>query len=250
MVRRLTVAGFLILLCAVTFAEPKFLTVFRDHFHPAPSSELGKADCKTCHTRPPQRNEFGKLVEEELDRQHKGEVDDAVLDAVAKQKAPDGRTFQQVIEAGVPPAMMFASAPATTPVVSTAPLIPTHSFHPALVHFPIALVVFAFVLEYAGFRRRDAALTRAAKWALGFGVAGCLASVATGLTAFVRLGFVLEGKPLVHLCVALGATTVALTALFFKLRRLDTTPAYWVLLALASALVMLAGHLGSLMVYP
>jgi uncharacterized membrane protein len=251
---RLATIWLLLLIAAFAGAEPKFLTTFRDHFHPSAQSDLGKASCQTCHTNPPQRNPFGKLVEAELEHQHKGEVDDAVLDAVAKQTAPDGRTFQQVIDAGQAPATLFPTSSPAEPTASkpaeAPPLIPTHSFHPAIVHFPIALVVFALVLEFAGLRRRDPALTRVAKWALGFGAAGCLASIVTGITAFVRLGFALEGKPLVHLCVALSATTVVLTALFFKIRRLDSTPAYWVLLVLGSGLVMLAGHLGSLMVYP
>lgn len=245
--RRVGATALSLMVCGLVFAEPKFLTSFREHFRPDPASQVGKADCQTCHTRPPARNAFGKIVEAELEAQQKGEVDDAVLKAVGEKRAPDGRTFAEIIAKGEAPAAALPLEPVAT---APQPLVPNHSFHPAIVHFPIALAVFAWVLELAGWRRQDSGLRHASAWALGAALLTAAASLATGLIALNRLGFALEGKPLVHMCSALGATTVLATAFFFKLRKQDSAPAYWVLLTLAAVLVGLTGHLGSLMVYP
>ena len=128
-------------------------------------------------------------------------------------------------------------------------VIPKHSMHPAIIHFPIALLIFAALIEVIGARRNLPHLRQTATWALGVAGAGALAAVATGLAAFLRLGMELDGTPLIHLCLALGSTTLIFTTLFFKLRKMDNIPAYWILLVLGAVVVAVTGHFGSLMVY-
>ena len=127
--------------------------------------------------------------------------------------------------------------------------VPKHSMHPAIVHFPIALLIFAALIEVVGARQKVDYLRQSATWALGIAAAGALASVATGLAAILRLGFTWEGNPLIHLCLGFGAATMIFVTLFFKLRKMDNVPAYWILLILGTMVVGAAGHFGSLMVY-
>lgn len=127
-------------------------------------------------------------------------------------------------------------------------------YHPAMVHFPVALIVVALLAELLSFKwpsLRDAAIF-------------CLAIAAMGGVAAVASGWVLAGSremngPLVDvqelhrwLGVATLASCVVALALGLSARRWPKSPArafYLAVLVGSAALVTLAGHFGATLVY-
>jgi uncharacterized membrane protein len=61
--------------------------------------------------------------------------------------------------------------------------------HPAIIHFPIALVVFSFVADWLGYFRRSDSLRAAAFWSLVAAFLGATVAVATGYSDMWRAHF-------------------------------------------------------------
>jgi uncharacterized membrane protein len=134
------------------------------------------------------------------------------------------------------------------------PLIPEHSFHPALVHFPIALFLFSGFLDFLAIRRRSSALQKAAEWNLYGAAASSIPTVATGLAFWLREGEKLKGLLLYHLVAAVLATSLLLCLAVVRRRGLEAMPAaklsaYWLFTMLGLAAVVLAGFFGGEMVF-
>ncbi len=129
--------------------------------------------------------------------------------------------------------------------VGGSPLLPLHSYHPALVHFPVALFAFAaFLLLFSG---RNRAWGEASRIVAGGGAASLLVVLPTGLVAMLRLGYPLAGAMLVHLL--LGSATALAGVLAWRDRSERSAGRYRVWILLAGGLSLLTGHWGSLLVY-
>jgi len=250
-------------------ARPEFWATFERTYAVKKGSALEQAKCITCHipAGPPARNPYGKTVEEALHAAHSKEVTSTILRQIEnKDSDGDGWTNGDEIAAGTLPGDP-KSHPSGTPVKhpssgatpgpatsGPAPLIPTHSFHPQIVHFPIALFLFGGFLEGWGLWKRRSNLREAGFLCMtGAGVTS-LAAVATGLIAVYRLGFALKGTVLIHLVLALSATVgMAVTALAGRAAaragKERSGRLYWLILLLSLALVGAAGHFGGMLVY-
>ncbi len=139
--------------------------------------------------------------------------------------------------------------------LATSPLLEVGGrAHVALVHFPIALVAAALVFEVARLARRRSSPSPAALGCLALGLAGGLAAIASGWLHADAEG--LSGSPSVewHRWTAIVSIAAVLLTLGLALagrketavsvRRLSV-----VFLAFAAALVTLAGHQGSELVW-
>lgn len=239
-------------------ALPQFWETYKAHYGIKGGSDAAKATCQTCHTAPPQLNVFGKTVKNAL--HESGSMDRLtaqVLDRVASLDS-DGDGFANGAEAkggflpGDPKSHPTGAAKKVAPdqAAKAEDLVPKHSFHPTLVHFPIALFILGALLDLLGWRRGDAGLRRAASWNLGFGSVSTALAVPTGFVAALRLGYPLTGGPvLIHWLTSAMATLLMAATAVWQLRRTPTSAAYWALLVLSTLAVAAAGHFGGGLVY-
>lgn len=212
-----------------------------------------------CHTTPPQHNDFGKLVKATMSKQGTpGKLTPDVLQSIeAVDSDRDGWTNGDEARAGFNPGDAKSHPPgqprSKAPVVphSSPELVPRHTFHPVIVHFPIALFIFGAFLEFLGKFRRDDVVRNVAFWNLVFGGLATLAAIPTGFIAAFRLGYPLTpGTPVfLHLALGIGAAALMLAVLFWRRTGLVTKPAYWILLAVTALAVGAAGHFGGQLVY-
>lgn len=132
--------------------------------------------------------------------------------------------------------------------------IPDYAFHPAIVHFPIALFIAGWLLDAIGFLRKDKNLLIAGWFNLALAAASSLAAVASGLAALIFMGMSLQGTVLTHMLLAL-LTTVMMWAMFglraYRHEKM-TAPArvaYYVLAVVTLVTISYVGHLGGQLVY-
>ncbi|MCC7433895.1 MAG: DUF2231 domain-containing protein [Methanoregulaceae archaeon] len=245
--------------CASAHAKPEFWNAYREHFKLENHFPNYKAGCLNCHAGVPKRNAFGRKVEAAMIG--RAQLTAEVLAPLEKEDTDgDGWPNAEEIRAGFLPADP-RSHPEGTPPGPVNPIeveeaaietvsIPNHRFHPLVIHFPIALFLFGAFLDVLGYRRGDDGLRRLALWNLGFGAAVSVVAVITGLLALFALGWELQGAVLAHLAFGLTASA-SMLATFFVRRKGDppTKPGYWMLLAFASLATIVAGHLGSSLVF-
>lgn len=141
-------------------ALPPFLDTFTEHYQPARDSALFKAKCMTCHTSKDggARNAYGKDLDKAIHEAGSHELTVAALALIeSKDSDGDGATNIEEIRAGFLPGDRSNRPPAEEgePAVTSRPptpppaeLIPKHSFHPLIVHFPIGLFIFGAFLEF------------------------------------------------------------------------------------------------------
>ena len=247
----------------VPFAEalPQFMQLFRAHYNIAANSHLFDMKCTVCHIANgnPNHNPYGKELKVLVEASPHKLLTAAMLKDVEKSDSDhDGYSNIDEVLAGTSPGdpksfpspIMAANdgSPDTTRR-TLLDLVPTHSFHPLIVHFPIALFLFGVFLEILGRWKQMPDLRKFAIWNLGFGAIASVGAVATGLTAFLRLGFPLEGNVLTHLI--LGSSSAILMCVVAYWRRLGIYDHkfYWFILLLTAAVVAATGHIGASIVY-
>jgi len=253
--------GFLVLyvaLSSLAHARPEFLETFREVCGPL-KGKVATAQCMVCHVKPPERNAFGKAVRDEFIKLRLAGPNAAVFQAIEPLDSDgDGWPNGDEIRAGTLPGDRL-SAPDGTPPMTPAPvaaakepasLIPEHAFHPMIVHFPIALFLFGVFLDVLGARRRDGSLRRLAGWNIGIGSLTALVAVGTGLTAFTIRGFPFEGLYRLHMLLGIGTAVTMLSVAWFKRKNPEASGAdYWIGVAIATVLTILAGHFGATIVF-
>jgi uncharacterized membrane protein len=208
-----------------------------------------KADCLVCHTQPPKRNEYGKAVEAALIQSGTTEITAKVFQAIEKSDADsDGVSNSDEIKADTMPGDA-KSKPAQTAngvgnKVESTELIPKHSLHPAIIHFPIALLAVAALLQILSVRKSDEIYHKASVINLAIALICSIGAIISGIAAWLRLGYVLEGNLLIHLILASLSILIGLAAYLQREK-----PAYLWLIGASGALVLIAGHFGGTMVY-
>lgn len=129
-------------------------------------------------------------------------------------------------------------------------------FHPAIVHFPVALLMVAAVLEVCFLFSRKVGMQQAAVWNLHLGAAGAVVAAAMGwaLAETMSVEPELRSTLLWHRWLGVGTAafgTVAVVAWHVQ-RRVPSRGfllLYRLVLILGAAAVALAGHTGGTLVY-
>jgi len=251
---------FFLMTVAIAHSRPEFWNTYRDHYKLEDSFPNMKAGCLNCHAGVPKRNPFGIDVQGVLAGQ--AAVNGDMLASIeSKDSDGDGFPNGAEIKAGFLPGDS-ASHPEGTPPMPVAPKpvenagestisIPDHRFHPLVVHFPIALFIFGALLDVLGHRRGDESLRKLALWNLGAGALCSLLAVPTGVLALFALKWELQGTVLFHFAGGLTAAGLMLATFLYRRQSESppTSPAYWMLLALAVAATTITGHLGSVLVF-
>lgn len=231
-------------LCIIANANPEILKHFKEVY--------GKpnADCSVCHIKPPQRNPFGKSVEAAMDKASSSEVTAEIFKSIETEDSDgDGVSNGEEIKADTKPGDATSKPTGTIKVVPksdepSSELIPKHSLHPAIVHFPIALLAIAAFLEFLGKRKQDELYHKASVINLAIGLICATGAITTGIIAWLRLGYKLEGNLLIHVILASISVLIGLGAYIKR-----ETPIYLWLILVSGALVLLAGHFGGTMIY-
>ncbi|HEX9779878.1 MAG TPA: DUF2231 domain-containing protein [bacterium] len=133
---------------------------------------------------------------------------------------------------------------------------PMESAHPLIVHFPIALLLSAALLDMLATAVRKPSWHRVALWNLGVGTLGASAAVWSGLRAAEVAKHSFEIHQVMERHQTLGIATLVLAAVLAAARLIvrDRLPAWWRAFALLAVLA-LAGtlgytaHLGGRLVY-
>ena len=251
---------------AVASAFPPFLGRLKETYPIPAGSALDRAKCQACHAQASggPRNPFGKALEAKLEASGASGLTKQIFESLQNDDADgDGASNKSEIEAGNLPGdpkdkpATAAPTTGTTGTTAAAPepggdLVPKHSMHPIIVHFPIGLFLFGAFLEFFGIRGRNDALRQAAFWNMAAGALTGLASVATGVVAALRLSYELlkPGTPVFnHLICGSLAAGLMLGIAAWRRRQAPVTSAYFAALALTVALVVVAGHFGGALVY-
>lgn len=130
------------------------------------------------------------------------------------------------------------------------------SFHPLIVHFPIALLLTATALDLMATLMKRPNLHRVALWNLGLGTLGAATAVLTGLQAEEVAKHSFEIWRVLEIHERLGITTLllAIMVLAWRLTHRDHLTRRARLLTLGVMLVMcttvsIGGYLGGRLVY-
>lgn len=264
--RRATVrVGFVTLLAVAAttsaVARPEFWELYRTHYRLPVGSDSDRARCMNCHTSPPQHNPYGAYLKQmmKLEGTPSTLSDHVLRISEAQDSDGDGWANGEESRAGTNPGDPTSHpigsrprAPAMAPqAMGESPFMPRHTFHPVIVHFPIALFIFGAFLDFLGRYRRDDVVRGVGFWNLLFGLLATLVAIPTGFIAAIRLGYPLSvGTPVfTHLSLGILAALLMLVVVLWRRTNLVTSKAYWILLAIAAAVVGVAGHFGGQMVY-
>ena len=250
---------------ALSEAKPRFLKALLNTYTVDPASALGQAKCAICHTNVPQRNAYGKDVKKLLDASSDGQVTAELLHQLdAVDSDGDGWSNGDEIKQGFLPGDPASHPSGTAPKVEkpnssavgtatgskeSSSIIPSNGFHPVVIHFPIALFLFAIVLEFFGIRRKEPALNTAALWNLSGAIISLAVVTPTGIAAWLIGQHKLEGTMLIHLLLAITSLLMMIGTLVARKKLGFESKAYWTILLIGAIVVGLTGHFGGQLVY-
>lgn len=161
------------------------------------------------------------------------------------------------------PAAASGAAPKEPEPPTDSELWPKNRWHPAIVHFPIALFLAGLFLDFIGYWKKDKNLLYAGWYNLVLAALSAVAACATGLLVTIRMdksltmmsGDVMVPSPTgMHMAAALAFSFIAWGMVALRVYRHDDMPkysrwAYYVLAVLGFITISAAGHLGGRIVY-
>ena len=123
------------------------------------------------------------------------------------------------------------------------------NFHPVLVHMPIGILIFAFILEIYQRIKPKENLTTSIKLALGFGVLSALVSIGTGLL-LEENGAYDPDLLWQHKWMAISLTVLSIVIFFAKdAKQVLLQKLYFPLFVAVNIMLVLAGHWGGSMTH-
>lgn len=245
-------------LSGLAVAEPEFLDTFKAHYKIQDSSPIGKKSCGICHISEDDYgfNPFGRDVKKEMFAVSAKDLTEGILATVEKEDSVgDGTTNGDRIAAGTPPGQGTPKADAVpASVEEPKSAIPKNGFHPAIVHFPIALFLGALLLDFIGLVRKDKNFLLAGWYNLVLAALSAIGAVASGWLAMDLSKFPMRGTIREHLLLAVGSGVAMWIMVALRVYKHDkmvplARAVYWVLAIGAMVAISVAGHLGGVVVY-
>lgn len=257
------VAGTIVLataLSATANATPEFWGQYQKLQTMEPRSVMLTAECKNCHTSPPRRNPYGKQIEKAMESAGKKEITSDLLRQISSLDSDgDGSTNEQEWKSdtlpGDPLSKPVAGSQGNPPTGSSPgdtgnALLPKHAFHPAVVHFPIALFIIGVAVDVFGFRKRDETIRKFGYWNMSIGLGFSILAVITGLLARSFNNFAWnEPAFLTHFVASVSATILMLASILLRRSHHRESWFYFAVAVVAALVVGAAGHFGAAMVY-
>ena len=259
---RIAFALILSSISATVFAKSEFLDLFMSTYKISDSSVLGQKACLICHQTEDDYTKmtpYGRDLKKGLADAGTDTLNAAILKTVgALDSNGSGKTNEQKILGGTypgEPGPVSAKTPPPAPVpAKPKSLIPKNGFHPAVVHFPIALFIAGLFLDAAGLIRRNRHLLISGWYNIVMAAVTSFGGIATGLLAMYVQKIPFRGLILTHLILA--GISVFLMLIMIALRvdkhekmHLPSRIIYYILATLCFVLISYAGHLGGAFVY-
>lgn len=128
-------------------------------------------------------------------------------------------------------------------------VIPEHAFHPAVVHFPIALFIVGVLLDVLGRARRNDSLREAGWWNMLIGSLSSLLALGTGLIARDLTGYEWnEADFYAHFVLAAASIVLMAAATGMRKSKMRDSWVYFLTAIVAAVMVGAAGHYGFILV--
>jgi uncharacterized membrane protein len=240
-------------------AKPDYLEPFQNYFK-ANSGPIAERACANCHVSNSDYglNLLGKEIAHEKVAANSKSLTDAILLKVASLDANgDGVSNADEVAAGKDPSVAVAGA---KPVETTPEppqkksIIPKNAFHPAIVHFPIALFLGGILLDAVGYRRRNTTLLWAGWYNLLFASITTFAALISGYVATLFMKIPIAGLIQEHMIYALGSTVLMWAMVGIRARRHEKLQGgllgvYFAIALVSVFLISWSGHLGGVFVY-
>ncbi len=245
-------------LAPVAKAEPEFLDTLTAKYNIKDDSTLGQKSCGICHVSEDDYhfNPFGKQLADYLTDHNLKAVTNEVLDAVGKENAAGvGGTNDEKLRAGELPGVVPPGAKAApTPPAVPKPFVPKNGFHPAIVHFPIALLIAGIFLDFIGLLKKKPNFLAAGWYNLVLAAVSSLGAVCSGLYAMTVMKLPYKGLIFNHLKLAILATVMMWIMVALRVHRHENMKVglrvvYYTLATIAFLAIAVAGHLGGSFVY-
>lgn len=243
-------------LSALPWATGDYLDAFLTHYKVSESSELGKVSCGACHVSDSDFafNAYGKDMVKAMTDSGKSEIDGAFLESLESLDSDgDGTPNGDEIRADGMPGVGSTAAAAAEPK-KKAKFPPKNAYHPAIVHFPIALFIAGLILDFFGMIRKDKTLLFAGWLNLVMAAVTAIGGILSGVGAMALMKLPYRGLIFDHMLYAVGSASLMFIMVAMRLHRHEkmNLPARVVYYALATACFLTiswAGHLGGVFVY-
>ena len=262
--------GALLVLATTAQAKPEYFDVLVKAY-PTYEKALSARSCANCHTSDSDftKNLYGKQVAQQLLNAETKTLTPEILhasDALATNPGDISnldKIKQGLALAAVAPAGTGGAPAAAGDSKSTAahpggperkPFWPKNGFHPAIVHFPIALFIAALLLDLVGIVRNNPKFLVAGWYNLLMAAVSSFAGITTGLLALFTMGLHFKGLIFQHLITAILATIIMWILVILRVGKHDKMTqnqriVYFVFALAGMILISISGHLGGAFVY-
>ena len=255
---RIVLALFLTSLSVSAFSKSEFLDLFMSTYKISDSSPLGEKSCLICHQTEDdftKLNVYGSDIKMELGAAGATTLNLAVLKEVGGLDSNGtGKTNEQKILAGTAPGDPGPIKVSAPPKAKPKSLIPKNFFHPAVVHFPIALFIAGLALDAFGLIFKKKELLIGGWYNILMASLTSFGGIATGFGAMYMQKVPFKGLIFNHMVLALTSATLMLIMVGLRVHRhekmhVPTRVVYFLLAATCFVLISYAGHLGGAFVY-
>lgn len=252
-------------LAPMAMANGEFLDAFMSHYKLKEESPLGEKSCGVCHVSDSDFafNAYGKDLKKVMTDKGAAEVSGDLLASLdVADSDGDGTPNLKEIEAGsFPGDPSSGGAPGVKPGAASAEpakkpasFPPKNFFHPAVVHFPIALFIGGLILDFLGMLRKDKTLLQAGWYCIIMAAITSLGGILTGVGAMALLKLPYRGLIFSHLAFAVVSSAIMWIMMLMRVHRHEKMNVpmrviYYILAVTCFAMISWAGHLGGVFVY-
>lgn len=254
--RSTVIAAAVLCLAGSAMANQEFLDAFTAKYKVKDTSKIAGAACAACHVSNEdfKRNPYGKDLEAQGDK-----PSDAGFTAIeSKDSDSDGTPNLKEIESDTLPGDDKSGGDPNAPKVEKpkeeTSFIPKNGFHPAIVHFPIALFIGGLFLDALGLWKKNKTLLHAGWYNIIMGAVTALGGIASGILAMIMSKFPLAGTVMQHIVLALISCACMFVMVFLRVHKhekmqIGARVVYYILAVAAFVLISWAGHVGGDLVY-
>lgn len=263
--KRLLLVISLVSLAGIVCAKGEYLDTFLSHYSIKDGTPLAEKSCGICHVSDSDFsfNPYGKDVKKALTDEGLDDVNATLLVSLeAADSDGDGTPNGKEIAAGTFPGdpasggVPGAKTTATTAPAEKepAPFPPKNGFHPAIVHFPIALFIGGLILDFLGMLRKDKTLLQSGWYCILMAAVTSLGGVLSGVLAMSLQKLPYKGLIFNHLAMAVTSALIMWVMVGMRVHRhekmnVPMRVVYYVLAIACFVLISWAGHLGGVFVY-
>ena len=247
-------------LASVAQANGEFLDAFLTHYKVKDDAPLGVISCGVCHVSDSDFafNAYGKEMKKAMTDRGATTVDAALLASIEPMDSDgDGKSNIDEITGGTNPG--DASSGGTGPAPETAPkeaahFPPKNAYHPAIVHFPIALFIGGLILDLLGLIRRDKTMLQAGWYCIVMAAVTAIGGILSGVGAMALQKLPYRGLIYSHLTYAIASSVIMWIMVAMRVHRHEKMNVpmrviYYILALACFAMISWAGHLGGVFVY-